>query len=145
MSVLMTGGAALHLATRLRVVGVAAVLFGILTILSGGLVHFGGAEARSAAGAIVSFVLWFNFTAGFFYVLAGAGLFLHRRWAAVLSAVIAAATLFVFLAFGLHVLTGGDFEFRTVGAMIFRSAVWISIAAYVWRRLYMRAESDLSP
>ena len=39
---------------------VVAVLFGLLTVLSGGRTLFGGEAARLAAGAIVPFVLWFN-------------------------------------------------------------------------------------
>ena len=47
---------------------VVTVLFGLLTVLSGGRTLFGGEAARLAAGAIVPFVLWFNFVAGFAYV-----------------------------------------------------------------------------
>jgi hypothetical protein len=106
-----------------------AVIFGIVTIIVGGKTLFGGPEERAAAGNIVLFVLWFNFIAGFAYVIAGVGLFFWQRWAAQLSVAIAAATVAVFIAFGVHVLLGGGFEARTVGAMIIRSAVWIAIAA----------------
>ncbi|WP_436643441.1 hypothetical protein [Microbaculum sp. FT89] len=112
-----------------------AVAFGIATILSGGRVLFGGEAARTSAGAYVDFVLWFNFAAGFAYVIAGAGLLLWRRWAARLSLAIAAATVAVAIAFTVHVLGGGDFEMRTVGAMVLRGAVWIAIAALACRAL----------
>jgi hypothetical protein len=39
---------------------VVTVLFGLLTVLSGGRTLFGGEAARLAAGAIVPFVLWFK-------------------------------------------------------------------------------------
>lgn len=112
-----------------------AILFGIVTIIVGGKTLFGSAEERAAAGNIVPFVLWFNFVAGFAYVIAGLGLFLWKRWAAQLSAVIAVATIAVFIAFGIHVFLGGAFEVRTVGAMAIRSAVWIVIAALACRSL----------
>ena len=38
--------------------------------------------ARQAAGHYVPFVLWFNFLAGFAYIVAGVGLWMRRRWAA---------------------------------------------------------------
>jgi hypothetical protein len=116
-------------------VALIAVAFGIVTIIVGGKTLFGGAEQRAAAGNIVPFVLWFNFVAGFAYVIAGVGLFLWKRWAARLSAAIASATIAVFIAFGIHVFLGGTFEVRTVGAMIIRSAVWIVIAASACRTL----------
>ncbi len=110
------------------VAAIASIIFGILTVLSGGQALFGGDAARAAVGDAVAFVLWFNFAAGFFYVLAGIGLFLWRRWAATLSAIVAIATLLVFAGFGWHVATGGAYEIRTVGAMFLRSGIWIAIA-----------------
>jgi len=123
-----------------------AVVFGIVTIIVGGKTLFGGAEERTAAGNIVPFVLWFNFVAGFAYVIAGFGLFLWKRWTAQLSAAIAVATIVVFIAFGVHIFLGGAFEDRTVGAMIIRSAVWIAIAASACRALgcFRRGTSGLS-
>jgi len=116
-----------------------ALLFGVLTVVSGGRVLFGPAEARAAAGNYVPFVLWFNVLAGFAYVAAGVGLWLWRRWAAWLALGIAVATLLAFAAFGLHVAAGGAFEARTVAAMTLRSAVWVALAAFALRAL--RAQS----
>lgn len=129
------------------VAAIVAVLFGALTIWVGGRALFGGAATRAAVGNAVGFVLWFNFLCGFFYVLAGIGLFLWKDWAAPLAAGIAVATLLVFVAFGLHVAMGGAFELRTVAAMTLRSGVWIAIAipacrALGWPRSIVRKRSD---
>jgi hypothetical protein len=72
-----------------------AIAFGIVTVTVGGKTLFGGTEVRAAAGNIVPFVLWFNFIAGFAYVIAGFGLFFWQRWAAQLSLAIATATITV--------------------------------------------------
>lgn len=117
------------------ILALVAIVFGIVTIIVGGKTLFGGTEVRTAAGNIVPFVLWFNFVAGFAYVIAGVGLFLWKRWAAQLSAAIAAATIAVFVAFSIHIFLGGAFEARTVGAMIIRSVVWIVIAVSACRAL----------
>lgn len=114
-----------------------AVAFGIVTIIVGGRTLFDGATGK-AAGNIVPFVLWFNFTAGFAYVIAGIGLFLWKRWAAQLSAAIALATIAVFGAFGAHVFLGGAFETRTVGAMTLRSILWIAVAISACRALVVK-------
>ena len=58
-----------------------AIVFGAVTIFSGGLALFGGIQAQAELGNAVAFVLWFNFLAGFAYVLTGAGLWQGRRWA----------------------------------------------------------------
>lgn len=115
------------------VAGAIAVIFGLLTIVSGGQALFGDEAARAAVGAAVPFVLWFNFAAGFAYVVAGAGLLMRSGWAAWLAALIAGATVLVALAFAVHVLSGGAYEMRTVGAMALRSLVWIAIAVVARR------------
>ena len=125
----------------LRGASVFAVLFGLLTLKEGGTVLFGSADARSAAGAYVPFVLWFNFLAGFAYVAAGLALWRRLGWAAWLALCIGLATALVFAAFGIHVLTGGAFEVRTVAAMALRTAVWLGIATLALRMRPGRAAS----
>ena len=122
----------------LRAVTAAMIAFGLLTIASGGLTLFGAPSHRQAAGAYVPFVLWFNFMAGFAYVIAGLGLWLARRWAVLLAVAICVATLVVFAAFGVHVLNGGAYEMRTVGAMTLRSLVWAGVAWLAYRRIWLR-------
>jgi hypothetical protein len=117
----------------LRITGGVAIAFGLLTVVSGGTTLLGALEM----GAVVLFVLWFNTLAGLAYVVAGLGLWQGRRWAYPLSLAIFAATLLVFMAFGLHVAQGGAFEMRTVYAMALRSAVWGAIAL-VARQLLTR-------
>ena len=120
------------------VIAVVAIGFGLLTIREGGAVLFVDGPGRAAAGNYVPFVLWFNFLAGFAYVIAGAGLWMRRRWAEWLALTIAVATALVFLAFGVHVYFGGAYEQRTVIAMSLRTLVWAVIAAVAWRSTVSR-------
>ena len=117
----------------MRAAAIVAVVFGAATIRAGGGVLFG--DGAQAAGNVIGFVLWFNFLAGFAYVVAGAGLWLRRRWSALLALAIAAATVLVFGAFGIHVAAGGAFEARTAWAMTLRSAVWVLIAVWALREV----------
>ncbi len=110
-----------------RVVGVLALLFGLVTIRAGGNVLFG--DGSSHEGAVVPFVLWFNFLAGFAYVAAGVGLILRRRWGAGLAFALALATALVFVAFGVHVAHGAAYAKQTVGALIVRTSFWALAAA----------------
>jgi len=117
-----------------RLVAGFALVFGVLTIVSGGRVLFGDPEAQAAAGNAVHFVLWFNFLSGFAYVAAAVGILLLKRWARYLAIALAITIVAVFALFGWHVLSGGAYEMRTVGAMTLRSAVWIGIAIYLRQR-----------
>jgi uncharacterized membrane protein len=119
----------------LKVLAIIAILFGLLTLKSGGAVLFFDGSARAAAGNYVPFVLWSNFILGFFYIIAGIGIWLHKRWATWLAIIISIMTLLVFAAFGYHISNGGLFENRTFKAMILRSAVWVVISIATYFRL----------
>lgn len=110
------------------VIAIIAIAFGTMTLISGGQVLFVDGAGRADAGNYVPFVLWFNFLAGFAYIIAGIGLFLWRGWAVKLAMFIAIATLLVFAAFGVYIFNGGAYETRTVGAMVLRSVLWLTFA-----------------
>lgn len=120
---------------KLKWLAIAAIVFGVLSVLSGGRALFGNADARAQLGNIVSFVLWFNFIAGFVYVLAGAALLGAKRWAPALAWFLAVSTVLVSLAFIIHVATGGAYEMRTVGALGIRSLFWIAVALVARRAM----------
>jgi len=116
------------------VLAIVAVLFGLLTIKSGGSVIFIDGVDRQAAGNYVPFVVWFNFLAGFAYVITGVGLWMQKQWTVRLSIIIAIATLFVYAMFGLYIRDGGLFEMRTVIAMGLRSIIWVLIAFFAYKK-----------
>jgi hypothetical protein len=117
----------------LRSAALVAIAFGVLTVVSGGRVLFG--DGAAAAGQFVPFIVWFNFTAGFAYVAAGAGLWLERRWALALAATLALSTAAAFAALGIHIAGGGAYEARTIAAMTLRTLTWCLIASLAWKVL----------
>ncbi len=114
---------------------VIAVVFGLLTIKSGGSVLFIDGTFREKAGNYLPFVVWFNFLAGFAYLIAGGGLWMQKHWAVWLSIFIVVATLVVFAILGLHILKGGMYEVRTIAAMSLRTVVWAFIALFAYRKI----------
>ena len=94
-----------------------------------------GLESRADFGNVVPFVLWFNFLAGIVYIIAGTGLLLCRRWAVYTSLFVAVSTILVFVVFGVHVIGGGAFERRTIGALTIRSFFWIAVTIVSIRAL----------
>lgn len=122
-----------------------AIAFGLLTLKEGGLTLFGPPQYAEAAGNYVPFVLWFNFIAGFFYILAGVCIFRQRRAGAILSMLIASLTVIVFGAFAVHIALDGAYEQRTLIAMSVRSLVWIVIAIFARRKLMARTNEIIPP
>jgi len=116
----------------LRILSVIAVVFGLLTLKAGGSVISNIGSARQVEGNFVPFVVWFNFLSGFFYIAAGIGLWLQRRWAVTLSIALVISISITYIVFGIHVLNGGPYEMRTVYAMALRTLVWgvISMVSY---------------
>ena len=117
------------------IISIIAIAFGLLTIKSGGAVLFVDGAGRQEAGNYLPFVLWFNFIAGFLYIIAGIGLWLQKHWALWLALFLAGATLIVFAFLGIHVLQGGLYEQRTIGAMTLRTAVWFIISFVAYRKI----------
>ncbi|MBL8384791.1 MAG: hypothetical protein JNM90_17035 [Burkholderiales bacterium] len=122
-------------ARRPRSIAVAALVaavFGLLSILSAGMVLFGPDAARASAGAYAGFVVWFNFCSGFVYVLAALALWAMRREGVWLALGLVGAIALVSAGFGWHITAGGAYEMRTVAALLFRFAVWLAIAFVAW-------------
>lgn len=117
------------------IITIISMVFGLLTIKSGGSVLFIDGIARKDAGNYVPFVLWFNFLAGFVYIAAGVGLFMEKHWASWLSIFIVAATIVVFALFGIHILNEGMYEIRTVVAMSLRTIIWALISLYAYQKI----------
>ena len=118
-----------------HVAGVAAIAFGSLTLISGRSALFGAVDM----GAVVPFVLWFNFLAGFAYVIGGLLLIIGHRLALPVALTILIATATVFAVFGWRVFAGDAFEMRTVGAMTLRTLFW---AAMVWVAMKARGRKS---
>lgn len=119
--------------TSLRMAGAAAAVFGVMTVVSGGTVLFGGDQLSRLAGNVVSFVLWFNFLAGFAYVTTGIGLWFARGWARWMAIAILIGTAVVLCAFLVYVSQGGPHETRTLVALIFRTGFWAIVTSTALR------------
>ena len=119
----------------LKVLAGIAIVFGALTVFSGGRAIFGGVIERASVGNAVDFVLWFNFLAGFFYIFSGAALWRRSRLGLWLALLLAVSTAIVTCAFGIHVAGGGAYEMRTVSALALRLSFWVVLSAFAWRQL----------
>jgi hypothetical protein len=105
------------------------LIFGTLTIFSGGRALFSeiGINTR---GNIVPVVLWFNFIAGFFYLISSFLIFKLIPLVKQLSITIAILNVIIFSYLIYHIFDGGLFENKTVFAMGFRTVFWLIFAIY---------------
>ncbi len=112
----------------IRPVAVIAAIFGILTIYAGGMALFGSAAVQAAAGDAVPLVLWFNFFAGFAYIIGAIALYSYVPLGLRAAWLIGVCNLLVFAVLIALALMGTAFEWRTIGAMILRTSFWLVIA-----------------
>ncbi len=116
---------------KFQALALVALVFGTLTVFSGGRALFGDPEARAAVGNAIPFVLWFNFSAGFAYVITGIGLWRKSPWSQWAATAIAASTALVGLAFIVEVLQGTAYEMRTAMALLLRLSFWTATAVLI--------------
>lgn len=110
-----------------RALAIAALIFGLATLFKGGSVIFGPDTARESVGNFVPFVVWFNFLAGFFYLIGAYAIWSAQSWARPLAFAIAFATIAVGAAFAVHAMAGGAFSMQTVGALPLRFGFWLFV------------------
>ncbi|HEA26645.1 MAG TPA: hypothetical protein ENH92_05925 [Ectothiorhodospiraceae bacterium] len=124
------------------IVAIVALVFGALTVKAGGLVLFSEGEFHQLQGSFVPFVVWFNFIAGFAYIIAAIGIFCMCAWSIQLSYAIAIASASFFILFGMHVIGGGSYELHTVVVMTIRTLLWIAISFVVHSKIIPASDNS---
>ncbi len=107
------------------------ILFGALTVFSGGRHLLNWNELQSAGKNFHLWILVFNFIAGFFYIAAGISLLKEKDWSRFLVYSITSATAVFYTAFIFLVLNGSSYEKQTLYAMGFRTLFWLSASVMV--------------
>jgi hypothetical protein len=112
------------------VMGVLAVVFGLLTLKEGSSAIW----ARQSAGDIVYFVLYFNFSAGFLYLFTGADLLMKKPWVIRPATLLAVSSFIVLGLLGIHIALDQPYATRTLVAMTFRTVFWAAFALTLFFR-----------
>ena len=109
---------------RHRLAALLALVIGLLTIVEGGIVLLG---FETKPYAVLPWLLRYNVAMGFVSLAAGHGLWREQRWAETLSRIIRSCHGVVFLWLVGMVLLGMTVAMNSIGAMLFRTAIWTGI------------------
>ena len=103
----------------------AAVLaaFGLLTLFLSSSVIFDLFGIRAKEGNYVLFIVWSNFISSILYLISSYGFIASKNWTAKLLGISAIILITAFAGLLIHINTGGIYETKTIGAMIFRISV----------------------
>lgn len=109
----------------LKITAVIITIFALITIFMSTSVIFDLFQIREKEGNYVMFVVVTNFIVGFTYLLSAYGLFTEKKWTTKVLAASGILLLIGFIGLIIHVYSGGIYEIKTIGAMIFRISITI--------------------
>jgi hypothetical protein len=102
--------------------------FGLLTLFLSSSVIFDLFGIRAKEGNYVLFVVWSNFISSILYLFATWGFLKQKTWTTRLLLTSATVLIAAFIGLLIHVSSGGAYETKTIGAMIFRTLVTLVFA-----------------
>jgi hypothetical protein len=113
-------------------VAIVLAFFGLVTLFLSSSVIFDLFGVRAKEGNYVLFVVWANFLSSILYLFAAYGFIKANKWTIHLLGVSAILLIVAFIGLMIHINSGGIYETKTIGAMIFRITLTLvfSILAY---------------
>lgn len=102
--------------------------FALLTLFLSSSVIFDLFGIRAKEGNYVLFVVWSNFISSILYLFAAYGFIKNKNWTTTLLGISTLILIAAFIGLKIHANSGGIYETKTIGAMIFRIAVTLVFA-----------------
>lgn len=106
--------------------------FGLLTLFLSSSVIFDLFGIRAKEGNYVLFVVRANFISSLLYLFAAYGFIKNKKWTARLLGISAIVLIAAFIGLFIHINSGGIYETKTIGAMIFRITVTLIFATLAY-------------
>ncbi|OFX35891.1 MAG: hypothetical protein A2W95_16185 [Bacteroidetes bacterium GWA2_40_14] len=103
--------------------------FGLLTLFLSSSVVFDLFGIRAKEGNYVLFVVVANLISSLLYLLAAYGIIVNKTWTTKVLSSSAFLLIIAFAGLFVHINTGGIYETKTIGAMIFRISLTLLFVA----------------
>jgi hypothetical protein len=94
--------------------------FGLITLFLSSSVVFDLFGIRAKEGNYVLFVVIANMISSILYLLAVYGIMLKKIWTTKILSISAGVLIIAFIGLFFHINTGGIYETKTIGGMVFR-------------------------
>lgn len=120
--------------------------FGFATLFLSFSLIFDLFGVRAKEGNYVLIVVWANFISSIIYLFAVYGFVRKRKWTSKLLGISSAILIFAFIGLIIHITSGGIYQTKTIGAMIFRITLTIvfGFLAYLLINKPLHLESNKS-
>ena len=112
----------------------AAILgaFGLLTLFLSTSVIFDLFGIRAKEGNYVLFVVWANFISSILYLVSAYGFVKTKSWTSKVLTISVSILSMAIIGLIFHINSGGIYETKTVGAMIFRTSFTLVFAVITY-------------
>lgn len=114
------------------IVAVPLAVFGLLTLFLSSSVIFDLFGIRAKEGNYVFFVVLANFISSILYLFSAYGIIRFRKWTYYLLIISLSILIAAFIGLIVHIMLGGIYETKTIGAMIFRILITLAFTVYVY-------------
>lgn len=111
-----------------KIAAVILTLFALLTLILSTSVIFDLFGIRAKEGNYVLFVVWSNFISSILYLFTAYGFIKNKKWTTSLLGISTLILITAFVGLKIHASSGGIYETKTIGAMIFRISVTLVFA-----------------
>lgn len=115
--------------------------FALITLFLSSSVIFDWFGIREKEGNYVLFIVWSNFISSILYLITSYGLIKNKKWTIQPIQYSFIILLITFLGLYFHVDNGGEFEIKTIYAMVFRITItlifflFIKYKTMIWEKL----------
>lgn len=126
--------------TRLgrRVIAAILLVFTMLTLFMSSAVLFDWLGIREKEGHYVEYIVWTNFLCAWLYLPAIYGFLNNNKWTIYFLATALVILVIAFNALQLHIARGGDYETKTVRAMLFRIGLTLIFTLLSYFKIYRK-------
>lgn len=101
-------------------IAIALTAFALLTLFLSSSIIFDWFGIRAKEGNYVLVVVWANFISSILYLFATYGFITIKNWTVKLLGISLALLVVAAIGFIIHIKSGGLYETKTIGALIFR-------------------------
>jgi len=116
--------------------------FGLLTLFLSTSVIFDLFGIRAKEGNYVLHVVWANFISSLLYLFAAYGFFKEKKWTALLLIISSIILIASFAGLYIHINSGGIYETKTIGAMIFRISITLIFTTIAYFTISKKNKSN---
>lgn len=111
--------------TLLYIIATLLAAFGLVTLFLSSSVIFDLFGIRAKEGNYVLLIVWANFLSSILYLVAAYGFMTLKKWTIKPLGLSGIVLLVAFMGLLIHINSGGIYETKTIGALIFRMIVTI--------------------